>query len=191
LKSLRDLSKPLGFTLVAVALISMACIAKAPRQRGILTGDWTKSGSSESEVVKLSYASDQSIGGTINVTLGAGGEHFRGEFVRLSDDSQGTEVAGRVMSAWGAKWEGQSKSDQEDSWLPGSKKDGGFGTEAGSGFNFYLRKHYSGRVIAWLEGNRGHNMRCRMELKLPAEGMSGGGSGECQASEGSQVIIRF
>jgi len=42
-----------------------------------------------------------------------------------------------------------------------------------------------------LEGNRGHNMRCRMELKLPAEGMSGGGSGECQASEGSQVIIRF
>jgi hypothetical protein len=63
--------------------------------------------------------------------------------------------------------------------------------ESGSGWDFYLRKHYSGNVIAFLNGDRGNGMRCRMELTNRGEGMSGGGSGECEVSDGSQIKIRF
>jgi hypothetical protein len=46
---------------------------------------------------------------------------------------------------------------------------------------------YSGKVIALLLGDRGSKMRCRFRLANPAEGMSGGGVGECQVSGGATI----
>jgi hypothetical protein len=191
LKNLCRSSILLRFALAGILLTSFGCAKLKPEpKRGMLTGDWSKPGKEGTEVIKLSYASNENVGGTINVTLGADGEHFRGEFVRISKESQGKPIAGRVVSAWGTVWDDYSPSKAEDPWLQNRAASSRSG-EAGPGWDFYLRTHYSGRVIAFLSGNRDHTMRCRMELLNPAEGITGGGSGECQVSEGSTIKIRF
>lgn len=44
--------------------------------------------------------------------------------------------------------------------------------------------HYSGKVVATLESPGNQRMRCRFHLVEPARGMSGGGQGQCQLSDG-------
>lgn len=174
---------------VGVMLASLACSTVKP-QRGMMSGEWSKPNSSEIELVKISYSSNEAHGGVVNITLGEGGERFRGDFVRISKESQGRPIRGNIMSSWGTLW-GQTHQEGEiDPWTRGVV-DAPASREGGSGWDFYLRKHYSGRVIAFLTGDRGNSMRCRMELKNPAEGMSGGGSGECEVSDDSEINIRF
>jgi len=49
-------------------------------------------------------------------------------------------------------------------------------------------KIYTGRVIASLESSDGtKRLRCRFHLDKPREGLVGGGTGECQASNGETV----
>jgi hypothetical protein len=50
---------------------------------------------------------------------------------------------------------------------------------------------YSGKVVASLESADKHYMRCRFHLVDPARGMSGGGEGECQLSDGRTVSASF
>ena len=49
---------------------------------------------------------------------------------------------------------------------------------------------YSGKVVATLDAGDDH-MRCRFHLAAPAQGMGGGGEGECQLSDGHTVEARF
>ncbi len=51
--------------------------------------------------------------------------------------------------------------------------------------------HYSGKVVATLESEGKQRMRCRFHLADPVRGMSGGGEGECQLSEGRLVRAVF
>ena len=51
--------------------------------------------------------------------------------------------------------------------------------------------HYSGKVVATLESANSQRMRCRFHLIQPARGMSGGGEGECQLSDGRTVRANF
>ncbi len=51
--------------------------------------------------------------------------------------------------------------------------------------------HYTGKVVATLESPAGQRMRCRFQLVAPAQGMSGGGEGECQLSDGAVVRATF
>ncbi len=49
-------------------------------------------------------------------------------------------------------------------------------------------KIYTGRVIANLEGPKpGQRMRCRFNLTEPAQGLAGGGSGQCQLTGGDTI----
>ena len=50
---------------------------------------------------------------------------------------------------------------------------------------------YSGRVVANLRGPGEERMRCRFHLNEPAQGMRGGGQGECQATGGRVVDAVF
>jgi hypothetical protein len=43
---------------------------------------------------------------------------------------------------------------------------------------------YSGKVVATLESLGNQRMRCRFHLVEPVRGMSGGGEGQCQLSDG-------
>ena len=51
--------------------------------------------------------------------------------------------------------------------------------------------YYSGKVVATLESAGQPHMRCRFHLVAPARGMSGGGEGECQLSDGRVVQAVF
>ncbi|MGZ5904992.1 MAG: hypothetical protein ACXWKQ_06575 [Reyranella sp.] len=50
---------------------------------------------------------------------------------------------------------------------------------------------YSGRVIANLQGPDGQYLRCRFQLNDPASGMSGGGQGQCNLSDGRTIDAVF
>ena len=50
---------------------------------------------------------------------------------------------------------------------------------------------YSGRVMANLTAADGQRMRCRFELTRPADGMAGGGQGQCQLQSGRSVDAVF
>lgn len=51
--------------------------------------------------------------------------------------------------------------------------------------------HYSGKVVATLESPDQQRMRCRFHLVEPSRGMSGGGEGQCQLSDGRVVRAVF
>jgi hypothetical protein len=51
--------------------------------------------------------------------------------------------------------------------------------------------YYSGKVVATLESAGQPHMRCRFHLAAPARGLSGGGEGECQLSDGRGVQAVF
>lgn len=51
--------------------------------------------------------------------------------------------------------------------------------------------HYSGKVVATLESSSEQRMRCRFHLVEPSRGMSGGGEGQCQLSDGRVVQAVF
>ena len=189
MKNLNRCPNALRLAVAGVMLASLAC-AKVPPQRGIMSGEWSTPGSSQVEIVTISYSSDEAYGGVVNITLGPEGERFRGNFVRINNESQGKAIRGNIMSSWVTLWDQNHKPGEADPWMRGTV-DAPASREAGSGWDFYLRKHYSGQVIAFLNGDRGNGIRCRMELKNRAEGMSGGGSGECEVSDGSHIRIRF
>ena len=51
--------------------------------------------------------------------------------------------------------------------------------------------HYSGKVVATLTSAGDQRMRCRFDLAVPVRGMSGGGEGECQLTDGRVVRAVF
>jgi hypothetical protein len=51
--------------------------------------------------------------------------------------------------------------------------------------------HYTGKVVATLAAPGDQRMRCRFHLVQPASGMSGGGEGQCQLSDGRLVRAVF
>jgi hypothetical protein len=60
---------------------------------------------------------------------------------------------------------------------------------AGSGPD--LVTHYTGRVIARLQGPGDLRMRCVLHLKAPAKGMGAGGQGQCELSDGRKFDAVF
>lgn len=50
---------------------------------------------------------------------------------------------------------------------------------------------YSGHVLANLQATDGERMRCDFYLNSPSQGMTGGGQGECQLSNGHTVNAVF
>ena len=51
--------------------------------------------------------------------------------------------------------------------------------------------HYSGQVLANLQGPGGGFMRCDFRLMRPSSGMAGGGMGQCQLPTGTIINAQF
>lgn len=51
--------------------------------------------------------------------------------------------------------------------------------------------HYTGKVVATLEAPDQQRMRCRFHMIEPVRGMSGGGEGQCQLTDGRTVRASF
>jgi hypothetical protein len=52
-------------------------------------------------------------------------------------------------------------------------------------------KNHSGKAVATLFGGRGNTMHWCFWLSSPERGMSGGGLGECQMSNGEKIDVSF
>ncbi len=116
--------------------------------------------------------------GTMNASL-SDGSSYSGPFFQVTRETRVDELA-PLWVGWGPGW------GRHRGW-------GGRGW--GGGWDYWgptqsVITHYSGRVLANLEGPGGH-MRCRFTLMRPSSGMSGGGEGQCQLPTGARLDATF
>ena len=136
---------------------------------GTAVGELSGPGS-QAQPVTLVWKSNASSPeqGSISGTL-ADGAHYSGryfEVVKTIDEG----VYGPAWVGWSPYW-----SD--------------WGLAASYGYDWpRFAEIYTGRVIANLKSDQGNGrVRCRFTLQRPEEGLSGGGSGECQLSSGQSI----
>lgn len=121
-------------------------------------------------------SADESFAGHIRTTLPTG-ETFTGKYHEITTNVP-TERYSEVYGGWYAgPWVGP-RWYWGDAW-PYYDTVEGFVT------------HYTGKVVARLTGDRGHEMRCHFTLDDRYGGMKGGGAGECQVSNGERITAHF
>lgn len=121
--------------------------------------------------VLVSWTSqDGGITGDLVVTVGDDG--YQGRFMQITSDTTQDAVA-PMWSGWYDGW-----GPWPDPWI-------------GEADVTTFTKSYSGRVIANLFGPGQRRMRCRFDLMRPSSGMSGGGQGGCQMSDGKRVDVNI
>ena len=118
---------------------------------------------------------DSGTTGTMSATLGDG-TAFSGPFVQMTGVAR-TEVLEPMWRGWHRGWSDWGYWGYWGYWGPYPET--AFSTV------------YSGKVIANLQGPDAQRLRCRFHLNSPVAGMSGGGQGECQFSEGRTVDAVF
>lgn len=110
------------------------------------------------------------VSGTISGTL-PNGKSYSGRYYEIVR----TATEGDYEGAWDG-WD----SDYWADW----PSDDGYVADDWPGFV----NIYTGRVIANLQSEDGQDrLRCRFTLADPTEGLAGGGSGECQGSDGEKI----
>jgi hypothetical protein len=146
---------------------------------GMLPARWTPP-RGESQAVPFSFESQgRDTGqGTMHTTLGAGGERFEGDYLRIQKSTKGELVTAMSISWSGPEWE-LWKHNADGSW-----------TEEGVSVGEFAR-FYTGKLIATLQGDRGHSMRCQLSLKDAEGGLLAGGKGHCQVTDGGTIDLEF
>ncbi len=133
-------------------------------------GTGTGSTPTGTDPVTFNWKSSDSVSGTLSAVFANGGT-YNGQFFQITRDTT-VDNLGPLWNGWGPGWRG-----------------GRFGTAWDAGPDFI--KNYTGRVVANLTGPNGEHMRCRFQLVHPSNGMSGGGSGECQVPGGKTIDADF
>jgi hypothetical protein len=119
--------------------------------------------------VNFSWQSSDNVSGTMNATL-SDGKTFTGQYFQITTDTT-IDNLGPLWAGWGPRW-----------------RRGGWGYwDAGPEFV----KHYTGKVVANLSTPDGTHMRCTFRLVHPSSGMAGGGRGNCQSPDGSEIEATF
>ena len=117
-------------------------------------------------------SSDDSVSGTMNAML-SDGKTYSGQFFQITKDTT-VDSVGPLWYGWHSRWDGRGI------W-------GGWDAVPSPDFI----THYSGRVVANLGAPSGEHMRCQFQLAHPSDGMSGGGSGQCQMPDGKTIDATF
>ena len=99
------------------------------------------------------------------------GRAYDGQYFQITHETNVTTLA-PLWTGWGGRW---------GRW-------GGWGGYWGPDEDVVT--HYSGRVLANLQGPDGYT-RCRFRLARPSSGMGGGGTGQCQLPSGSMIHADF
>jgi hypothetical protein len=149
--------------LAASGLTSLALTACAT------TGIGTGSTRARDVTAAFEWKSTDDHAGTLSASLN-NGETFTGKFFQITSESR-VEEMGPLWGGWHSGWNGWAFWDRTPS-------------EA-------FVTHYSGRVVANLEGPNAEHMRCRFALVRPSEGMAGGGEGRCQLPSGKNIDATF
>lgn len=152
-------------TTIAAVLGALGLCACATS--GVGSGRLVSPGKPESEgPVELTWrAAPDATHGTISAIL-PDGRTFQGDFLQVTQTTLDRDLR-PYWSSWGSPWYG---------W--------GY---AGAYDTVTFVRHYSGRVIAQLEGPSGEHMRCRFVLARPESGPQSGGQGECELSTGERI----
>ena len=146
-----------------LTIVLAGALVVACTTTGSMTGQLSSPGA-PTRPVTLTYDIDRSgESGYLSLTL-PGGESFNGPFARIGSAAAvapGLDIDVSVVD-WG---------EGADTWTFGATD--------------------SDKVVALLQGNQGHKVRCRFTLLYPAGGLSSGGSGECQVNTGETIDVRF
>jgi hypothetical protein len=117
-------------------------------------------------------SSDSSLSGNMNATL-SDGKTFSGQFFQITKNTS-VDSVGPLWYGWHSGWHGRG------AWA---------GWDAAPTPDFITQ--YSGRVVANLAAPTGDHMRCKFQLAHPSNGMSGGGTGQCQMPDGKTIDATF
>ena len=125
--------------------------------------------------VRVSFQWEQSspTSGEMRASLAKPGgeqETYQGKFFQITREST-LETLGPLWTGWYPTWTGWPY------WGPTPET--AFVT------------HYTGRVVANLEGPDHKRMRCQFRLLRASAGMRGGGQGECQLASGETIKAEF
>lgn len=107
--------------------------------------------------------------GTLTANLNDG-ENFTGKYFQITSESR-VEDLGPLWGGWHNRWSGWAYWNREPS--------------------DEFVTHYSGKVVANLDGPNAEHMRCHFSLVRPASGMAGGGEGQCQLPSGKTIHATF
>ncbi len=140
---------------------------------GIGGGQMSGAGAQDEPVAFSWKSTDGGMSGTMTAALP--GALFQGRFFQITQQTR-AEVLNPLWMHWHSGW---------DDWPYWG------GPMAPSYPSTQFITYYSGKVVATLESEGKQRMRCRFHLVEPARGMSGGGEGECQLSEGRVVRAVF
>ena len=124
---------------------------------------------SGTQPVAFNWRADDSTTGSLTAAL-PGGKLYKGRYVQITERISGTALT--------PLWEGW-----DEGWTSWPDVDPNGNTDFG--------RHYTHRVVANLTSPDGGRMRCRFDLNSRANGMSGGGKGECQLLSGGVIEAVF
>lgn len=167
-----QLKRKFAWLVAAAAFASLAACTTS----GLGSGELERAGQAAGPVTFAWQSQDGGISGTMHATVN--GASYQGRFFEITQQTD-QQSLGPLWGGWNEGW--------------GDWPYGGWGFDDGfDGGNWSdFVTHYSGKVLANLSSPAGDAMRCRFELASPSQGMSGGGSGECQMQDKSVVDANF
>lgn len=171
--------KPRPHTSLLLAAVALAACATTP-QTGIMAADWTPPADSgtQKQRVAIAWESDTRTTGEMTFTLGRGGQRYVGSYLLIEQTRTGAETA-PVYAIWNSA-----------SFATWSAPGAGLWFEPGWPMATWV-EHYDGRVVVGLHGDRDGSARCQFTLTDANAGMVGGGTGECQVSDGGHLSAHF
>jgi hypothetical protein len=110
------------------------------------------------------------------------GQIYQGPMFQITSESQ--------VSDYGPLWNGWGTGFGWGHGWGGRRWGWGWGGWGPWGPDMETITHYSGQVLANLQGPGGF-MRCDFRLMRPSAGMSGGGAGQCQLPTGTIIHAQF
>ena len=160
----------MGRTAALTRLLALAALLSGCVYHGSIAGR-LQAGGAQPQPITMNFQTQRfGPGGTMNTELPSG-EYFTGRYLQITSET--------TADSFGPGWGGWGP------WGPGWGDWGG-----GADYATFIQ-NYSGRVVATLFGDRKNTMRCRFQLANPQEGMSGGGVGECQVTNGDKIDAQF
>lgn len=157
-----------------ISVLAMATMALAAcTTTGIGGGQVAAEGAALQPVAFTWTSTDGGISGAMTAILP--GQTFQGRFFQITQQTR-TDALDPLWMHWRRGWH---------DWPY-------WGYPAGSPYpTTQFITHYTGKVVATLEAPDQQRMRCRFHMVNPVRGMSGGGEGQCQLTDGRSVRADF
>jgi hypothetical protein len=156
------------------ASIALVVTCAACSTTGTAVGELEQPGSKREEAVTFVWKSDASDPdrGKISGTL-PDGTHYSGRYFEVVKTAE-ADIYGAAWDGWRPYWSGWHPG-----WYSGPRADFDWPT---------FVEIYTGRVIANLKSDdQKVQLRCRFAIDNPRAGLIGGGTGDCQLSNGAAI----